>query len=76
MRNQAPLEVAAELPDTGEGRQALARQVAELHADWVLDTLSRMTCPARQKQELLQKVMDAVRDDGARAASPAPKDSG
>lgn len=76
MRNQAPLEVAAELPDTREGRRALARQVAELHADWVLDTLGRMSCPARQKQELLQAVMDAARCDGERFLSPSPKDSG
>lgn len=76
MRNQAPLEVVAALPDTADGRRALARQVAELHADWVLDTLGRMTCPARQKQALLQAVMNAARRDGARAAFPSPEDPG
>lgn len=61
MRTRAPLQVRVHFPQTEEGKQELARRVAEVHADFVLDTLNRLDCPAKQKLELLQAVIDTVK---------------
>lgn len=59
MRQSAPIRVVAHYPGTGAGRQELARRAAEVHAEFVADAVRRLDCPARQKLELLQAVLDA-----------------
>lgn len=60
MRSGAPIRVIVQFPATGEGRGELARRVAEAHADFVIGTISRLSCPVRQKLDLLQAVMAAA----------------
>lgn len=55
------IQMIVHFPQTEEGRRELARRVAEVHADFVLDTLHGLDCPARQKLELLQAVIDTVK---------------
>ncbi len=60
MRTSAPIKVMVHCPKTGEGRQELARRVADAHGDFVIDAIHKLNCPPRQKLELLQGVMDTA----------------
>lgn len=60
MRTRAPVQVAVQFPRTREGRQELSRLVSEVHADFVVSSINRLNCPARQKTALLQAVIDTV----------------
>lgn len=60
MRRSAPIRVVAHYPGTGAGRQELARRAAEVHAEYVADAVHRLDCPAWQKLELMQAVLDTV----------------
>lgn len=73
MKNSPPIQMTVQTPDTEAGRQELARRVAELHADAVADALAGLPCPPRQKLELLQAVMDAVREAQRPAGPSAPR---
>lgn len=76
MRRSAPIRVVVHGPGTGEGRQELARRAAEVHAEFVADAVRRLDCPARQKLELLQAVMDTVQgacSDGQPGKPPPPR---
>lgn len=59
MRRRTPVQVIVHFPTTEEGERELARRVSEVHADFVLGTLNRLNCPAKQKLALLQAVIDA-----------------
>ena len=76
MRRNAPMRVVVHYPGTGAGRQELARRAAEVHAEFVADALRRLDCPARQKLELLQAVMDTVQSacpSGQPGKNPLPR---
>lgn len=60
MRQSAPIRVVVHYPGTGEGRRELARRAAEVHAEFVAETIRKLDCPARQKLDLLQAVLDTV----------------
>lgn len=61
LKNSAPMEVIVISPQSESGQRELALRVAEAHADFVLSTIDTLPCPTKQKQELLQAVMDTVR---------------
>ena len=61
MRKKAPINVIVYYPKTEEGREELSRRVALVHADAVNRRLKELTCPKKQKLELLDAVIDAVR---------------
>lgn len=76
MRQSAPIRVVVHYPGTGAGRQELARRAAEVHAEFVADAVRRLDCPARQKLELLQAVMDTVQNacpSGRPGKTPPPR---
>ena len=76
MRRNAPMRVVVHYPGTGAGRQELARRAAEVHAEFVADAVRRLECPARQKLELLQAVMDTVQSacpSGQPGKNPLPR---
>lgn len=76
MRRSAPIRVVVHGPGTGAGRQELARRAAEVHAEFVADAVRRLDCPARQKLELLQAVMDTVQGacpSGQPGKNPPPR---
>ena len=61
MRKMAPINVIVYYPKTEEGREELSRRVARVHADAVNRRLKELTCPEKQKLELLDAVIDTVR---------------
>lgn len=60
MRKMAPVNVIVYYPKTEEGREYLARRVAEVHANAVIRRLKSLNCPTRQKLELLDAVVNTV----------------
>ena len=61
MRKMAPVNVIVYYPKTEAGREELSRRVALIHADAVNHRLKELTCPEKQKLELLDAVIDTVR---------------
>lgn len=61
MRKMAPINVIVYYPKTEEGLEELSRRVALVHADAVNRRLKELTCPEKQKLELLDAVIDTVR---------------
>lgn len=61
MRTSAPIKVIVHYPKTEEGRQELARRVADVHADFVISSINKLDCPIKQKLELLQAVIDTTK---------------
>lgn len=49
MRTSAPIKVIVHYPKTEEGRQELARRVADVHADFVISSINKLDCPIKQK---------------------------
>ncbi|MGN1001584.1 MAG: hypothetical protein ACI4PC_02335 [Oscillospiraceae bacterium] len=47
-------------PKSEEGRQALARRAAAVHADLVCRAIQKLPCPSQQKARLLDAVIEAV----------------
>ena len=70
MGNSAPIKAVFRYPQTQAGREALSRRVAGVHAAFILETIRGLNCPAAQKRELLQAVIDAVKG----AAPQKPED--
>lgn len=56
-RSSAPIHIVVHAPQTEEGKLALAKQVAEVHADLVDQTIKRLSCPADEKLRLLDAVI-------------------
>ena len=61
MRTSAPIKVIVHYPKTEEGKQELARRVADVHADFVISSINKLNCPIKQKLELLQAVIDTTK---------------
>lgn len=61
MRNSEPIKIIVHYPKTEEGRQELARRVADVHADFVISYIDKLNCPIKQKLELLQAVIDTTK---------------
>ena len=57
----APVNVIVYHPKTAEGKEELAKRVADVHADLVIRRLKALNCPTHQKQELLDAVIDTVK---------------
>ena len=57
----APVNVIVYRPKTADGREELAKRAADVHAASVIQRLKALNCPTRQKQELLDAVMDTVK---------------
>lgn len=62
-RKSAPIQLIVHYPKAEEGRQELARRVASVHADAVTRKLLKLTCPDRQKRQLLDAVIQAAREE-------------
>ena len=72
MRKMAPVNVIVYYPKTEEGQEELRRRVALVHADAVNRRLKELTCPERQKLELLDAVIDTVRKGRTAPSSSLP----
>ena len=54
----APVNVIVYYPKTEEGKEELARRVADVHAAAVNQRLKSLNCPTRQKLALLDAVIE------------------
>ena len=61
MRTMAPVKVIVYHPKTEEGKEELAKRVADVHAASVIQRLKALNCPTHQKQELLDAVIETVK---------------
>lgn len=57
----APFTMTVHSPCTQSDREALARQVACIHAQAASRRIQALTCPSGQKLALLDAVLDASR---------------
>lgn len=63
MRKAAPINIIVHYPKTEEGRRELRRRVASVHADAVMNSISKLKCPYQDKIRLL----DAIIEDAKQA---------
>ena len=59
----APINLIVYFPKTAEGQEDLARRVADVHAAAVTQRLKSLNCPTGQKQELLDAVIETVKQN-------------
>lgn len=62
IRSMAPVKVIVYYPKTETGKQELAKRVADVHAASVIQRLKALNCPTNQKQELLDAIIDTVKN--------------
>lgn len=62
MRTPAPFSLTLLYPESGEGRRALAKQVADIHADTVLRRIQALDWPPEQKIALLEGIQTQDRE--------------
>lgn len=61
-RKSAVGQVIVHYPETEDGRCELRKCVAEVHADMVKRYIHKLDCPLEQKIELLDKVIETVKN--------------
>ena len=59
----APINMIVYYPNSKEGKKLLAQRVAQVHADSVMDRIKRLNCPANQKTELLNAVLNTAKKE-------------
>ena len=59
----APINMIVYYPNSKEGKKLLAQRVAQVHADSVMDRIKRLNCPANQKTELLNAVLNTAKNE-------------
>ena len=57
------MEVIVHYPKTPEGKEALEKRVAELHAQCAYNTIRRLNCPIDQKLALIDAVIKEARQE-------------
>ncbi len=57
MRKAAPVHLITYFPRTEDGQTELARRIAELHAEAVLQRIQTLSCPTEQKRALLDAII-------------------
>ncbi len=58
MKTFAPVNVIVHYPTTEEGWGELRRRVAGVHADGVLNSISKLECPVSEKERLLNTIIN------------------
>lgn len=61
IRKMAPVNLIVYCPKTEEGKDELARRISDVHASAVNQRLKSLNCPMKQKLDLLDAVIEAVR---------------
>ena len=62
MRQTPPFNLVVHMPRTAERKAELAQRVASVHADAVIQHLKALNCPTSQKLELLDAVIETVKE--------------
>ena len=50
------MKIIVHYPKTKENIDALAKKVADVHADYVIEHIRQLSCPAEQKVELVKAI--------------------
>lgn len=58
MRKPTPVNLIVYRPRTEQEQNKLARCIAGIHAETVLRQVKELSCPAEQKMELLERVVE------------------
>ena len=58
MKTFAPINIVVHYPTTEDGWRELKQRMAIVHADAVLNSISKLKCPTSQKEELLLAIID------------------
>lgn len=58
MRKSAPINIVVHYPTTEEGWRELKRRVASVHADAVMNSISKLNCPYQDKIRLLDAIIE------------------
>ncbi len=62
-RTQPKVNVIVHYPITQEGKDALSKIVAEVHAETAFNRIRKLNCPTEQKFQLLDAVIAKARED-------------
>ena len=52
------MKIIVHYPKTKENIDALAKKVADVHADYVIEHIRQLACPAEQKVELTKAIQN------------------
>lgn len=58
MKTFDPIKVIVRYPKTDEGWRDLKKKTAIVHADAVLNSISKINCPSWEKEKLIQAIID------------------
>ena len=58
MKTFAPINIVVHYPTTEDGWRELKHRMAIVHADAVLNSISKLKCPTSQKEKLLLAIID------------------
>lgn len=61
MRKPTPVNLITYFPRTEQEQTELARRIAGIHAETVLRQVQELSCPAEQKRELLDRMIESVK---------------
>lgn len=61
MKTYAPIHIVVHSPTTTSGKKELSKRVASIHADMVTQKIQTLTCPSKQKTELLEAVINTIK---------------
>lgn len=61
MRRSGPVKVIVYFPKNAEERRELETRAAQVHAESVLRRIEELGCPATQKAQLLDAIIDSAR---------------
>ena len=62
IRSMAPINLIVYYPKTEEGQVELAKRVSDVHAAAVTQRIKSLNCPTSQKLELLDAVIETVKE--------------
>lgn len=54
------VSITIHAPERKEAQQKLERQLADVYAEYIITTVSKLDCLPEQKLELLQSVIDTI----------------
>ena len=60
MKKCVPINLILYYPKTEEGKRELAQRVADAHAETVKQTVSKLNCSSKQKEQLIDSVIGSV----------------
>ena len=56
------MKVIVHAPTSAEGQAALSERVAKVHSEVILDYLDRLDCPTAQKERMLDRIIQIVKE--------------